>query len=76
MPGDRGHDITSEICEGREGKPVTKAMKKPGSKRKKIKIDDEEADPKVVESQFKYRQRFIKEGNLDYWLKYQLKIKL
>lgn len=76
VPADRGHDITSQICEGREGKPVTEAMKKPGSKRKKIKIDDEEADPKVVESQFKYRQRFIKEGNLDYWLKYQLKIKL
>ena len=64
VPADRGHDITSQIFDGRKGKPVTEAMKKPGSKRKKINSDATETNPKVLVSQSKYRNKFIKKGNL------------
>ena len=74
VPDERGEDITASICEGRSGKPVTDTMKNPGTKRKTIKQDDDETNPKVVESQFLKRKRFIERGNLEYYLKHQLQI--
>ena len=43
---------------------------------KMIKKYHEETNPKVVESPFNYRKRFIKKGRLEYYLKYQLDIVL
>ena len=69
----RGEDITASILEGRRGKTVTEKMRNAGTKRKKIKNDDE-SNPKVVQSQFFERKRIIKRGNLEYYLKHQHQI--
>ena len=37
VPETRGTNITSEICEGKRGLPVTAKMANPGAKRKQIK---------------------------------------
>ena len=74
VPVARGQDITANIKEGRRGKPVTEEMRSPGAVRKKIKKDQDETDPKIVESQFRYRTKFIKKGRLEYYLKHQLNI--
>jgi len=65
-----GKDITSQICDGEDGKPGTAQMADPGSKRKKIKLEDD--DKKVIATQFKSRTRFIKNGMLKNYLKYEL----
>ena len=76
VPVDRGQDITSNIREGTKGERVTAKMRSPGSKRKQISSDATETNPKVLVSQSKYRNKFIKKGNLAYFLKYQLQIKI
>ena len=76
VPETRGQNITSRICDGRNGKVVTSKMKSPGSKRKQIKIVDELKDPKVIQSQFKTRTKFIKNGGLENYVKNELKIHL
>ena len=53
VPETKGQNITSRIREGSEGKQVTSKMRNPGAKRKKIKIEDDLTDPKVIQSQFK-----------------------
>ena len=73
VAGDRGKDITSQICEGEDGKIVTAKMASPGSRRKPLKTDDDE-DPKTIASQFKARMKFIKSGTLENYLKYELKV--
>ena len=72
---DRGKDLTSQICEGEDGKIVTAKMASPGSKRKQLKTDDDE-DPKTIESQFKSRKKFIKDGILEGYLEYELKVSI
>ena len=74
VPESRGQDITDNIREGRSGKPVTDKMRHPGTERKKIKKDNDDTDPKTVASQFRYRKKFIKTGNLEYYIKHQLNI--
>ena len=74
VPADRGKDITSRIYDSTHGKPVTEKMKNPGKKRKKIVTEAEETSPKVVESQFVNRKRFISRGGLENYIKYELKI--
>ena len=73
VPDTRGEDITASILEGKRGKTVTEKMRNPGTKRKPIKNDDDDTNPKVVESQFLKRKRFER-GNLEYYLKHQLQI--
>ena len=70
----RGMEITSEfIMHGEDGKVVTPKMASPGTKRKPLKTDNDE-DPKVINSQFKSRTKFIKKGRLENYLKRQLNI--
>ena len=51
-------------------------MKNPGSKRKQIQIVDMLKDPKVIQSQFKTRKKFMKNGGLENYVKNELKIHL
>ena len=74
VPVTRGQDITTNINEGRRGKLVDEDMRHPGNERKKIKIKEEETDPKTVASQFRTRKKFIKKGRLEYYIKHQLNI--
>ena len=60
----RGENITSQIIEGEDAKPVTAKMAKTGAKRKQINQEKLDSNPGVIESQNKYRQRFIERGNL------------
>ena len=62
VPEIKGQNITSRIREDKEGKQVTSNMKNSGARRKKIKIEDDLTDPKVIESQFKRRTKFLKKA--------------
>lgn len=76
VPETKGQNITSRIREGSEGKQVTSKMRNPGAKRKKIKIEDDLTDPKVIQSQFKRRTKFLKKGGLESYVKNELRINL
>ena len=75
VPVNRGINITSGINEGEDGKLVTEKMANPGAKRKQIKLERRE-DPKVVASQFKKRETFIKKGQLENYIKDELNIEI
>ena len=60
----RGENITNQIIEGEDAKPVTAKMAQIGAKRKQINQGKLDSNPGVIESQHKYRQRFIERGNL------------
>ena len=70
----RGINITAKICECRNGKIVTSKMMNPGSKRKSIKLEPGVSDPKVIQSQFKARTKFMKNGGLENYVKDELKL--
>ena len=63
VPVNRGTNITSDICVEENGKLVTEKMANPVAKRKQINTESIE-DPKVVDSQFKMGQKFLKKGKL------------
>ena len=69
VPEKMGKNITSSIRDGVNGIPVTEKMAEPGSKRKKINLDELEGDPKVVHNQFLMRTKFIKRGKLKEYIK-------
>ena len=75
VPVNIGINITSGINEGEDGKLVTEKMANPGAKRKQIKLERRE-DPKVVASQFKKRETFIKKGQLENYIKDELNIEI
>ena len=75
VPVNRGTNLTSDICEGENGKLVTEKMANPGAKKKQIDTESSE-DPKVIASQFKMRQKFIKRGKLENYLKNELNIQI
>ena len=64
MSENRGKEITDRIIEGEDAKLVTAKMAKPGAKRQEINLANLEANPNFIESQHKYRPRFIQRGNL------------
>ena len=76
VPETRGTNITSEICEGKRGLPVTAKMANPGAKRKQIKPEENDCDPKVVANQFKRRKKFLKKGMIENFVKEELKLNL
>ena len=59
-----GEDLTSNICDGTKGKPVTAKMRVPGSARKTITTAETDSNPDVIMSQHRFRCSFIRRGNL------------
>ena len=74
VPVNRGINITLDIRDGENGKLVSEDMANPGKKRKQLRTESIDNDPKVVASQFKKRQNFIKKGELKNYIKNELNI--
>ena len=65
VPANMGRNITSNVCDGINGKRTTPKMRDPGAIRKKRKAGTDPMNPKTIGSQHQRRMKFIKDANLE-----------